>query len=521
MPPAPAPSFADLEAAGAVIGEVRVVPLNIFDAGDPRESNVLFRAANRLHIRTRPQIIERELLFKPGERVSVRLIEETERNLRSYRHLYHVEIRPIAYRDGVVDIEVLTRDTWSFDPGLSFSRAGGANSGRIALKEYNLLGTGIAVGVSRASTPERKGNEFSISNNHLFGSRAAFNLGVALDDRGGRSQSVSLVRPFHALDARWAAGASGSRTDRVDPVYERGEEVAQYRVQHKAAEAFRGWSRGLVDGWTQRYSLGVSYDNERYEVVSGQPAPGQLPEDLTLTGPFFRYEVIQDDYRKLVNRDSVESTEFFALGLQARAQFGRAMDAFGSTRNLWQYSASLSNGFEPRKDHILSLSATMSGRYAAVHGERELYGAALRYYAPQRDRALFFALASVDLVKHPDATTVLQLGGDNGLRGYPLRYQTGDRRVLLSVEERAYTDWYPFRLFRVGGAVFYDVGRAWSGERAVTASERWLSDVGFGLRFVSARSAFGNVLHADVAFPLNARDEVRSVQFLLKTKATF
>ena len=69
--------------------------------------------------------------------------------------------------------------------------------------------------------------------------------------------------------------------------------------------------------------------------------------------------------------------------------------------------------------------------------------------------------------------------------------------------------------------MFYDVGRAWSGERAVRASDRWLNDIGFGLRFVSARSAFGNVLHADIAFPLNARDEVRSVQFLLKTKATF
>lgn len=515
------PSFAELEALGARIGEIRIAPLDIFDLDDPRESNALFWAANKLHVRTRPATIERELLFKPGDRVSARAIEETERILRANRHLYHVGIRPVAYRDGVVDIEVQTRDTWSFDPGFNFSRAGGANSARLALREYNLFGTGIAVGVSRASTPDRKGNEFSISDNHVFGGWAALSLGVALDDRGGRSQSASLVRPFHELDARWAAGVRGSRADRVDTVYARGVEVAQYRTQVKSAEVFRGWSKGLVEGWTKRLSLGLSYQNEEYEVVAGEASPGQLPEDVTLAGPFLRYEVIEDHFEKVANRDSVGGVEYFALGFQSRLQLGRAMGPLGSTRNLWQYSASASNGFRLQRDRVLLASATYSGRYGADHGERELYGGTLRYYAPQGERALFFASTGIDFVKHPDASTVLQLGGDSGLRGYPLRYQTGDRRALFSAEERVYTDWYPFRLFRVGGAVFYDVGRAWSGEHAVTASERWLNDIGFGLRFVSARSAFGNVLHADVAFPLNARNEVRSVQFLLKTKATF
>jgi hypothetical protein len=32
------------------------------------------------------------------------------------------------------------------------------------------------------------------------------------------------------------------------------------------------------------------------------------------------------------------------------------------------------------------------------------------------------------------------------LRGYPLRYQAGERRSLLSAEERFYTNVYPWRL---------------------------------------------------------------------------
>jgi outer membrane translocation and assembly module TamA len=113
------------------------------------------------------------------------------------------------------------------------------------------------------------------------------------------------------------------------------------------------------------------------------------------------------------------------------------------------------------------------------------------------------------------------LGGDNGLRGYPLRYQSGSRRALFTAEERFYTDVYLWRLFRVGGAAFVDVGRAWGGDNINTANPGWLSNVGFGLRFVSVRSAFGNVLHMDIAMPLNTTADISKVQFLVKSKSSF
>jgi hemolysin activation/secretion protein len=123
--------------------------------------------------------------------------------------------------------------------------------------------------------------------------------------------------------------------------------------------------------------------------------------------------------------------------------------------------------------------------------------------------------------RQPDTPAPLQLGGDTGLRGYPLNYQSGERRALLTLEERLYTDWYPYRLFRIGGAIFTDVGRAWHGTGEVSAGERALSDVGFGLRVADARSAIGTTLHIDLAFPLNARDQVKSVQLLFKTQMSF
>ena len=156
----PPPTFAVLEAAGARIGEIRIQAREIFDTDDPKEDKLLFRWANALHIQTRTGVIERALLFKTGEPVSVRLIEETESVLRSTRYLYDVQIRPLAYHGGVVDIGVETRDTWTLDPGVSAGRSGGANTSGIKLNEYNLLGSGVAISYGRSNGVDRSGNEF-------------------------------------------------------------------------------------------------------------------------------------------------------------------------------------------------------------------------------------------------------------------------------------------------------------------------------------------------------------------------
>jgi outer membrane translocation and assembly module TamA len=170
------------------------------------------------------------------------------------------------------------------------------------------------------------------------------------------------------------------------------------------------------------------------------------------------------------------------------------------------------------KDSILLTSASFGGRYAGGGSENQSLGGSARYYQRHGRHIVYYAAVSGDVVQDPDVPGPLLLGGDNGLRGYPLRYQAGERRALLTLEARGYTDWYPLRLIRVGGAVFYDVGRAWGGENQNLSNPGWLNDVGFGLRFLNARTAFGAVLHADIAFPLNGDPGIKSVQFILRTK---
>ena len=76
--------------------------------------------ANRLHVRTRPEVIERELLFKAGRPYDSVLVAESARNLRGMGIFRDVRIDSIPTDTGVV-MRVTTRDGWTTKAGLRFS----------------------------------------------------------------------------------------------------------------------------------------------------------------------------------------------------------------------------------------------------------------------------------------------------------------------------------------------------------------------------------------------------------------
>ncbi len=514
------PTFAELESAGTVIRQIRIDPQNIFDLTDSEENNWLFRLANKLHIQTRPQVIEQILLFKRGERVSQQKVNETERLLRNNRLIYDVNIKPVAYADGMVDIDVVTRDTWTIDIAANVSRAGGNNKTSIGLREYNLLGTGLGIGFSRSSDVDRKGTEFDIFYPQAFDGWTSLSYSQGRFD-DGRRKSASIDRPFYALDTRWAGGARWNDNDRIDSIYNSGNAVSQYRHRQNFAEIFGGWSPGLMNGWTQRFLLGLRSRDDTYALAPGKTAPAVLPVQRDEHSVFFRHELLEDKFIKLKNRDQIGRPEFFRTGFTSQLQVTRALESLGSTRSAWLYSAFVGNGFSFASSNDLLVSGKAERRLATTGTPMTQVGAAVRYYVPQGKDALFYAALSGDGIKGGGIADQLLIGGNNGLRGYPSYYQAGEHRALLTLEQRVYTDWYPFRLVRVGGAAFFDVGRAWGGLNQNISNPGWLADAGVGLRFALDRSAFANVLHADIAVPLNRTPGIKSVQFVVKTEVTF
>jgi len=513
------PTPAELEAAGLVIGDITVDNQNIFDLSDPRENKALFRLANRLHPRTRVEVVRQQLLFRPGEPFSARLLEESERLLRADRYFYDASVRPVAVHDGRVDIAVTTRDVWTLNPGISFGRHGGENTSGVELEELNLLGTGMELSVARKSGVDRDETRFDFRNRHLRGSW--WDLQAQYSSASdGSLHWLSLERPFYALDTRWAAGAQVFNNDRVDSLYDRGSIVDQFRDHQRFAEAYGGWSRGLRNGWVQRWRFGATYDDRQFDVDSGWTGTSTVPADRKFVYPWVEFDLIQDDFMKLKNRDQIERTEDFSLGAQASVRLGWA-SASGGEPSALMYAGSFGHGAALSQRATLLSSLNFSGRFQDGTARNALFDGALRYYVQQSDRLLFFTTLEGAYGERLDLDNQLLLGGDNGLRGYPLRYQGGDARALLTIEQRYFSRWYPFRLFRVGAAAFIDIGRTWGSAPLGTPSLGLLRDIGVGLRFGNSRSGLGNVIHVDVAFPLDGDSSIRKVQFLVETKQRF
>ena len=518
--PSFAAEFAQHEAAGRRFGQISVRAEDVFDTADPRENYAIYRLANRLHVQTRPQVIERALLFKRGDPVSVRVIEETERVLRDGRQLADVQVRPLEVRDGEVDVEIVTRDTWSFDIAAGVARAGGENTTGIRVAEYNLLGTGVALSLGRFDNVDRTSTTLAYTHNRALGTWMRLGLAHASNSDGERS-AVDIVRPFHALDARWAAGVSGVKDNRIDSVYVAGEIESQYRVRQSFGEVFAGWSPGLRGGWVQRVSAGIQVQDDAFAPEPGRIAPPLLPIDRRLRAPFVRWELIEDRTLRESNRNLMGRPEYFPLGWLSSVQLGRTLRDLGSTQDAWLYALSVQRGFEPLGDQTLLVAARLSGQYFDGEAQRQRYGVEAQWYVPFGPRQLIYAGGSMQWLNRPDPAQALRLGGDEGLRGYPLRFQNGTRRALLTLEHRFFTDVYLWRLFRFGGAGFLDVGRAWGGDSAGAEKPEWLSNVGVGLRIVNTRWAFRNVIHIDIAAPLNAPSDVDRVQLLIRSKQTF
>jgi outer membrane protein assembly factor BamA len=511
---------AQLEADATVIGEVVLEKSDVFDLTDERENGWFYRWVNKLHIITRDEVIEKQLLLKAGDLYSKRLADESERILRRNVYLFDVSIAPVPKGDGTVDLHVSTRDVWTLKPSLSLSRKGGENKTTLGIHELNLLGRGQEVRIERTEDVDRTTNSFEFSDAQLGNSWVSASLLIS-DNSDGHSNFLSLIRPFYALDTRWTAGVTGFDDDRRSTLYDLGEPVAEYQHERDLFTAFGGWSAGLSDGWVRRYTTGIVFDDNQFSDVVDGTLQAEIPEDRNLVYPFLGFELLQDQFETTHNRDRIGRTEDFFTGTRFTATLGLSKEDFGSDRDAVLYRTSYSRGFGAFDKKSLLLSVWASGRQESGDSKNAEVGFVARYYRPQSEKRLFYMTMRGIQGHDLDLDNPIELGGDSGLRGYPLRYQSGDANFLFSVEQRFFWDWYPFRLFRVGGAVFFDVGRTWGDNPVGGESSGWLRDVGFGLRFAPTRTGARKILHLDIAFPLDGDASIDNVQILLEAKRSF
>ncbi|ANM29112.1 hypothetical protein ABI59_05110 [Acidobacteria bacterium Mor1] len=501
---------------GASIGAILIRNGNVFDTEREDENNFVFRAANKIHVRTRKQVIRRLLLFERGDPFDPDVLRESERLLRGMPFLFDASIRPFRlYDDNTVDIEVRTRDVWTLQVGFGFSRSGGREETRIGVEDTNFLGTGKAILVRRTDLIDRDEQIFRYRDPNLLGSRVFLEARFA-DNSDGGAERLAVRRPFFSLASRWSAGMEAADDRRIEPLYDRGEIFARFRQRTEHVSGFFGLSEGRRRRTTRRYLVGFVYEDRVFETLQGEPTV--QPADQTFAYPWVGFQWIHDRFIRARQLDRLQRTEDLNLGHELNATLGRGTTAMGSDLDRTLWSVDYRYGSSPGDGQIVLLRARGSGRYEEGEGRNVTLGAQVRYFVRDFGRhQLFFSVAG-DYASRLDGQNQLLLGGDTGLRGYPIRFLRGDRRLLITVEQRFYTDWHLARLAHIGAAVFFDAGDAWFADGGGFSLKK---DVGLGLRVGSSRSASAAMVHIDVAFPLDGDASIDDVQFLVTTKETF
>jgi len=517
------PSLNELEALGVSIGTVNIQIDNVFDTSDEAEDKRLYRWANRVHRTTRPSVVEDILLFDRNESLVEQLIAESARLLRERQFAADADITASNYDPvaNTADVDVWIRDAWSLEPDLKLSRGGGENEFAIGLEEDNLLGLGKLMTLAYSSDVDRDQRFFSFQDNNLFRSRKR--LGISIADRSdGRQFRFAAGRPFFALDARWSITSETLDDQRVNPIYDLGKVIDEFRRDTRFLSIQGGRSTGLVDGKARRWLAGLSFEEHEFRPNPGFDSPILLPENRKLVYPWAGIQLIGDDYRQVSELFDIGRTEDIALGLNLFARVGVASPQLDSDRRALLLDFSAERGWEPRgPGSLFLLSAQASSRAESRDFRNTIISLNGRYMQRNLGDELFLVSFRTVLGNQLDSENQILLGGDNDLRGYPLRYQSGERSAIVNIEQRFYTDWYPFRLIRVGYAFFFDAGRVWGDDPRNTPNLGTLYDVGLGLRLTSPRSSSRSVVHIDLAFPINAPVDIDDVQLVVEKKASF
>jgi len=516
-------AFTRSVAHDAVIGSIRFVRYNVFNMEDPRESNWLYRTANQLNVITWESVIRDQLLVSEGDSYNAARLAESERLLRDLDFIYDARVRPWRVCGNVVDLEVITRDTWTLSLEVGLSRSGGNDEYSLGLSDSNIFGSGKEIGFLREKDDDRSGYTFFYNDPALLGSRWHLNFTFS-DNDDGYYRNLDVERPFFSVYEEWSAGARATQGKFEQATWFRGDEVTEFDQENEILNAFGGIAVDVQeDQRVGRWLFGLYHETNEFSFSDSNIPPEELPEDRDYAYPYIGYESIEDEYKEVWNMNYLGRTEDFFIGERYDWRLGWSDDSFGATRDQLSFGGSYGNTLLVDDHQMWVANAYLSGFWSVDQSEFEnlWWTGETRFYHRQAHQWTFFVEGRIDFTDGLTQDKQVVLGGDSGLRGYDRNYQVGDRSFVVSLEERYYSNWHPLRLFRVGAAAFVDIGRAWYDDRDNGENGGVLADAGVGLRLNSSRARKRTVIHIDLAFPLVTGDDVDSVQLLFRVRNRF
>ncbi len=456
-----------------------------------------YNTINFLHIKTKEEVIRQELLFKVGDRLDPFLLSETERNLRALSFIRAARVAKFPQRDGSVALVVHVNDAWTTEPQINLGGQNKINSTEFGFKEKNLLGYGKTIGIFYKRGDNFTQRQYTYFDPRLLGSRWQLNASLT-NKTEGEERLLKLERPFYATDTKWSARATNDWQQQVLSEHENNVLVSRFQQTKQTNEVFGGiklgGGRDVVNRLGLRYKRIVT-DYER----NSQTAPGRdVPGGENLQTIFLDYMGQRSAFIEATHLEKMTRVEDINLGPILALSPGFSPHALTGSGNKPEAEAS----FEKRtmsKQKMLFQRYSYSGRNPFENGENQRYGIQLKHYNRASDFHTMVINTRADWGDKLDPDNEVKLGGDNGLRAFPVDSIIGNKGWVLNLEDRMFLIDELWNLVSLGAAVFYDTGYVWA-ENEPIALSKLKSDIGAGLRFGLTHSSNEVIIRLDLSY---------------------
>lgn len=483
---------------GLIIDSIEIDNRNVFNTSERPYNNILFRTANKLHIVTRKHVISRELLFKPGDRFSAELAEETARNLRLKYWLYDAWIETVRLDNGHLLVRVKTIDEWSLRTWFKVHRDANLTDYQFALEETNALGNNQYLSFYYF-VPARDHSYPQLSFRDIRFLGRPLTMGLLYnDDPLGRVREILLGKPFYNLNQSFSYQlmytSQGGRRD----IHNDTETVASSQRKGDLDQLDLEYRWGT---YTRKLGVSAGYEY-RYErtfnkvVVDSTRGPIYFPDDSLYHQVSLGVYAENINYIKTKRISGFGIVEDVQTGQHLGVSFGRAFSP-GFTNSVFDQAAFQATFGYRSGPHLLLLSYGRTFWYRAGTTVRRTSDLSCKYF---NNGLSFFTLAarvaySSDRRLH--AVQEIVLDGESGIRGYDRYFKTGDRFAVLNVEGRFFPG---LELLNVlfGAVLFGDFGQAWKPPDIVRL-DRLHWSLGAGLRISLEKVSKNELIRLDLS----------------------
>ena len=456
---------------------VEIIRHDIYDSVDVR--SWYGRLVNRLHIRTRQQVVERELLLHTGDPLDSARAAETGRNLRRLQ----------VFRDVVVDtsadgsaLRVITRDGWTTRPYASFRSTGRQRLLSAGIFESNFLGLAATLDARYVQDPDRSLLRLAFGAPRLFRNRISTGLFYNRLSDGG-SFGAAVEQPFFSLSSRNAARIGfvtfEGRVLRFRDGILRAADSLDRRFTFGnvgVTHALRASPRGYV-------RVGGDAQVRRDDFVRRTGMPVNIPRSVTGAATGF-VELSKADFLLTRNFRLLGQPEDVNLSSTIRIGVAVAPRALGYDRSAAGPVIAAQTGF--RVPHgFMQLAARANGLASGGVIDSGTASVAATVVLQPGPRHMLVAFSNYAWDRNPYPGEEFDLGLSRGPRAFQLHAFTGDRQRFSMLEYRWIALPRAFGNIAAGLAAFAESGGAWySG-----SPSRNGRDAGVGLRLAPVRSA--------------------------------